>query len=175
MGVVSKKVSEGKLLSTEQAREVVTESMPEEEFRDRKVLLIVPDATRTAPVGTMFKEIHEQIGGVASALDVMIALGTHQAMGEEAIEQRLEISHDERTGRYAKVQFFNHAWDDPSALKNIGTITAEEISDLSGGLFEMNVPVEVNAKLFDYDQIVIIDESPAKRYESKIQASKMVI
>ena len=32
-----------------------------------------------------------------------------------AIEQRLEISHDERTGEYASVQFFNHAWDDPGA------------------------------------------------------------
>jgi len=120
------------------------------------VLLIVPDATRTAPVGTMFKAIHEQVGGVSAAIDVMIALGTHQAMSEEAIEQRLEITHDERTGQYAAVQFFNHAWDDPSALKNIGIISADEISDLSGGLFEMDVPVEVNAKLFDYDHIVII-------------------
>ena len=41
-------------------------------------------------------------------------------------------------------------------LKNIGIISADEISDLSGGLFEMDVPVEVNAKLFDYDHIVII-------------------
>ena len=156
MGVVSKKVSEGKLLTAEQARDVVAKAMPEGDFRDRRVLLIVPDGTRTAPVGTMFKAIHDQIGGTAAALDVMIALGTHQAMSEEAIEQRLEISHNERTGPYASVQFFNHAWDDPGALRNIGTLSTEEISDLSGGLFEMDVPVEVNAKLFDYDQIVII-------------------
>jgi len=156
VGVVSKKVSEGKLLTAEQARDVVARAMPEEDFRDRKVLLIVPDGTRTAPVGTMFKSIHDQIGGTVAALDVMIALGTHQAMSEEAIEQRLEIAHEERTGPYASVQFFNHAWDDPGALRNIGTLSTEEISDLSGGLFEMDVPVEVNAKLFDYDQIVII-------------------
>jgi len=156
VGVVSKKVSEGRLLTAEQAREVVAKAMPEEEFRNRKVLLIVPDGTRTAPVGTLFKAIHEQVGGVTAALDVMIALGTHQPMSEEAIEQRLEISHDERTGPYAAVRFFNHAWDDPGALRNIGTLPAEEIGDLSGGLFEMDVPVEVNAQLFDYDQIVII-------------------
>ena len=156
MGVVSKKVSEGKLITAEQTRAVVAKTMPEEDFRDRKVLLIVPDATRTAPVGTMFKAIHDQIGGTAAVLDVMIALGTHQAMSEEAIEQRLDITHDERTGPYASVQFFNHAWDDPGALRNIGTLSTEEISDLSGGLFEMDVSVEVNAKLFNYDQIVII-------------------
>ena len=154
MGVVSKKVSEGKLLTAEQARDVVARAMPEEDFRDRRVLLIVPDGTRTAPVGTMFKSIHDQIGGTVASLDVMIALGTHQAMSEEAIEQRLEIAHEERTGLYASVQFFNHAWDDPGALRNIGTLSTEEISDLSGGLFEMDVPVEVNAKLFDYDQML---------------------
>ena len=156
MGVVSKKVSVGKLLSTEQAVEVVAKAMPEAEYRDRKVLLIIPDGTRTAPVGTMFKAIHEQVGCVTDGLDVMIALGTHQPMSEAAIEQRLEISHDERTGPYSRVRFFNHAWDDPGALRHIGTLQAEEIGDLSGGLFEMEVPVEVNARLFDYDQIVII-------------------
>ena len=102
MGVVSKKVSEGKLLTIGQARDVVAKAMPEEDFRGRKVLLIVPDGTRTAPVGTMFKAIHDQIGGTAAVLDVMIALGTHQAMSEEAIEQRLDITHDERTGPYAR-------------------------------------------------------------------------
>ena len=156
MGLISKKVSEGKLLSSTQANEVASKAMPEADFHNSKVLLIVPDSTRTAPVGTIFKAIYNQIGNNVSALDVMIALGTHQAMSETAIEQRLEISHNERTTQYSKVKFFNHAWDDPSELKNIGTISAKEISDLSGGLFEMDVPVEINANLFDYDRIVII-------------------
>ena len=89
MGVFSKKVSEGRLLTDEQAVEVVAKAMPEEEFRGRKVLLIIPDATRTAPVGTMFKAIHEQVGGATKSLDVMIALGTHPPMSETAIERRL--------------------------------------------------------------------------------------
>ena len=156
MGIVSKKVSEGKLLTAEQAREIVAGAMPKQDYSARRVLLIVPDGTRTAPVGTMFKAIHDQIGATAAALDVMIALGTHQAMSEAAIEQRLGVTHDERTGPYADVQFFNHAWDDPSSLQDIGTIPAAEIGDLTGGLFEMDVPVEVNARLFDYDQIIII-------------------
>ena len=156
MGIVSKKVSESKLLTAEQAREIVAGAMPKQDYSARRVLLIVPDGTRTAPVGTMFKAIHDQIGATAAALDVMIALGTHQAMSEAAIEQRLGVTHDERTGPYADVQFFNHAWDDPSSLQDIGTIPAAEIGDLTGGLFEMDVPVEVNARLFDYDQIIII-------------------
>jgi nickel-dependent lactate racemase len=38
----------------------------------------------------------------------------------------------------------------------IGTIPAEEISELSKGLFSMEVPVEVNRMLYDYDQVIII-------------------
>ncbi|HJO09166.1 MAG TPA: lactate racemase domain-containing protein, partial [Verrucomicrobiota bacterium] len=94
MGIVSKKVSKGKLLTAEQAREIVAEAMPKQDYSAHRVLLIVPDSTRTAPVGTMFKAIHDQIGTTAAALDVMIALGTHQAMSEAAIEKRLGVTHD---------------------------------------------------------------------------------
>ena len=156
MRIVSKKVSENKLLSSEHAAEVVAKAMPEADYLGCKVLIIIPDGTRTAPVGTMFKAIHEQVNSVTGAIDVMIALGTHQPMSEAEIERRLEISHEERTGTYSEVRFFNHAWDDPDALRHIGTLQAEEIGELSGGLFEMEVPVEVNAQLFEYDQIVII-------------------
>ena len=64
----------------------------------KKVLLIVPDGTRTCPLGMLFKGIFAQIGDRASAFDVMIALGTHQPMSEEAICHRLEISLEERRG-----------------------------------------------------------------------------
>jgi lactate racemase len=54
------------------------------------------------------------------------------------------------------VKFFNHEWNNPAALKNIGTIPANEIHELSGGLFSMDVPVEINQRVFDYDQLIII-------------------
>src|SRR5207302_1939749 len=44
----------------------------------------------------------------------------------------------------------------PSVLKQIGTLSAEEVSQLTGGLFSMDVPVEINRLLFDYDQIIIV-------------------
>jgi nickel-dependent lactate racemase len=57
---------------------------------------------------------------------------------------------------FRKVRFFNHAWNDPNALTNIGTIPAAEIAELTGGLFSMDVPVEINRRLFEYDQIIIV-------------------
>jgi nickel-dependent lactate racemase len=103
----------------------------------------------------LFKGIFAQIGAGAAAFDVMIALGTHQPMNEEAICRRLEISGEERRSKYGAVRLFNHEWDNPSALKSIGTIPASVIKDLSGGLFAIDISVNVNRRLFEYDQIII--------------------
>ena len=146
----------GSFLSDDQAGALIAQACSAKDYLGKKVLLIVPDATRTAPVGLVFQKLFEQIGGATAALDVMIALGTHQPMSEEAICERLEISMEERTTRYRSVRFFNHEWDNPAALRNIGTIPASEIHQLSGGLFSMDVPVNINARIFDYDQLMII-------------------
>ena len=143
-------------LTPVQIEEIVWRACPAKEYKGKRVLLIVPDGTRTAPVGVVFKALHQGIGASTKAFDVLIALGTHQPMNEAAICRRLDISQAERATAYRTVQFFNHAWDNPTALKQIGTLTAEEVSQLSNGLFSMDVPVEVNRLLFGYDQIIII-------------------
>jgi nickel-dependent lactate racemase len=143
-------------VASSQVSELISRACPSQNFGNKRVLVIVPDGTRTAPVGMLFKALHSQIGTVATAWDVLIALGTHQPMSETAICARLEISEAERAGTYRRVKFFNHAWDNPAALKQIGTLTAAEISQLTDGLFSMDVPVEVNRMIFDYDQVIII-------------------
>lgn len=135
--------------------DLVAQGLPLDQLRNRRVLLIIPDATRTCPVGLMFQKIHAHLAGTVRCLDIMVALGTHQPMSEEAICHRLDISLDQRRGEYAEVKFFNHEWDNPAALKKIGVISKEDISELSGGLFAMDVPVEINALVLEYDHIVI--------------------
>ncbi|MBA4147060.1 MAG: DUF2088 domain-containing protein [Verrucomicrobia bacterium] len=144
------------IVSPDQVSEIVASTCPARDYRDKKVLLIVPDGTRTAPIGLMFQTLFQQLGEAVRNMDVLIALGTHQPMSETAICERLDISETERRDKYKKVRFFNHAWDDPDALRNIGAITADEISKLSGGLFAMDVPVEINKLVYDYDQLIII-------------------
>src|SRR5436305_5223744 len=135
---------------------LVSRACKAEDYKGKRVLLIVPDGTRTAPIGLVFRALHEQIGAATKTLDVLIALGTHQPMSEEAICGRLEISAEERRTTYKRVQFFNHEWDNPSALKQIGSLSAAEASTLTNGLLAMDVPVEINKRLFDYDQVIII-------------------
>jgi nickel-dependent lactate racemase len=143
-------------VSTGQVADVVAAACQRENYRGQRILLIVPDGTRSAPIGPVFKALHAHLGDLTDKLDVLIALGTHQPMNEPAICKRLEISVEERAGAYRKVAFHNHAWNQPSALQTIGSIPSEEISRLTGGLFAMDVPVEINRLVFDYDQIIII-------------------
>ncbi len=153
---ISQTASADRNVSAEQVAELVAQACPAKNYRGKKVLLIVPDGTRTAPVGLMFQALFGQLGEVTTALDVLIALGTHQPMSEAAICQRLEITESERKEQFRRVRFFNHEWDNPAALKNIGTIPSAEISQLTGGRFAMDVPVEINRMVFNYDQLIIV-------------------
>jgi lactate racemase len=154
--VVSKTAEPGMTLGETEVRQFVDQVCPPKDYRGKRVLLIVPDGTRTAPIGLLFKALHAQIGSVANAFDVLIALGTHPPMSKQAICERLEISSRERSTQYANVGMFNHQWDNPDALREIGVIPEEEIAKLSNGLFSMPVEVKINRRLFDYDQVIIV-------------------
>lgn len=155
MAVISETAWPGRLNETRVAK-VVSQALPPANYRGKRVLLIVPDHTRTAPVGLLFKSIFAQLGEVTSELDVLVALGTHPPMSEEAICARLEISVEQHRQGYRKVRFFNHEWDNPAALREVGALTAGEVSELTGGLFSMDVPVEINRLVFNYDQIIVV-------------------
>jgi nickel-dependent lactate racemase len=143
-------------LSEQQVREIAAQALAPLRLAGKRVLLIVPDSTRTAPVGLLFRVIHDLIGATTRSLDVLIALGTHPPMTDEAIHRRLEITAAERAGPYRRVRLLNHAWNDPAALDHLGTIPAGEIGALSNGLFEMAVDVTINRAVFDYDQLIIV-------------------
>src|SRR5688572_18567652 len=156
MSTIWHKASPGSTVSPAQVAEVVAQACPAKDYRGKKVLVIVPDGTRTAPVGLLFKTLFSQIGEVTTEFDILIALGTHQPMSEAAICDRLEISLADEQSTYRKVRFFNLAWDNPEQLQRLGTISAKSIQELTGGLIAMDVPVDVNKLLFNYDQDIII-------------------
>jgi nickel-dependent lactate racemase len=121
----------------------------------KRVLIIIPDHTRTAPIPLFFRLFHQFLGEKAAALDYLVALGTHQPMSEEALNRLVGITAEERAGKYAQVGIFNHEWDKPGCFHTIGVITADEIAEITGGLMRQEVPVALNGKIFDYDQLII--------------------
>jgi nickel-dependent lactate racemase len=152
----SRSAADGEALDPAVVRDLVAETCPREAYHAQRVLLIVPDATRTAPIGLLFAALHAQLAPVTDAFDVMIALGTHPPMSEAAICARLGITAAERAAEFARVQFFNHDWSNPAALRSLGSIPAAEIHTLSGGLFSQDVEVTINRRIFDYGQIIIV-------------------
>ena len=142
-------------LTEEDARELVAQVCNALQVDDRRVLVIIPDGTRTAPIPLMFRLLYEQLGGHVAQLDYLIALGTHQPMSEEAISHLVGATAQERETRCPNVRIFNHTWDDPRALRTIGVISRSDAASLTDGLLVDEVPVTLNGMIFEYDQLII--------------------
>lgn len=144
------------VVSAEQMREAVCEYFARRDCSGKRILVIVPDNTRSGPVGEVFKAIYDCIGGKVKQLDILVALGTHQPISEEQICARLGMTVAERKGKYRAVRFFNHQWKKPETFKSIGMIAASEIERMTGGLFREEVNVAINKMIFDYDEFFIL-------------------
>lgn len=144
-------------LSDNEAMNIVKSTLDQENWDGKKVLLILPDATRSAPVGLLYRAIFEQISEKASCIDGLIALGTHQPMPLEGIFSRVDITPKEYEDKYKrKSKFFNHAWDDPDTLIKIGEIPAHEVNEITAGLMERKVEITINRAIFQYDCLLIL-------------------
>ncbi len=148
--------SESATIGEGQIRDICTEAFANKPLDGKKVLVIIPDHTRTAPIDVMFRVLYELLAPKVELLDFLVALGTHPPMSDEAINHRVGITDEKRTSKYPEARFFNHHWKDPNQLRNIGTITADEIADVSGGLMRQQVDVTINKMVFDYDLLLIV-------------------
>jgi nickel-dependent lactate racemase len=137
-------------------RELCAAEIARWNLRGRRVLAIVPDRTRSAPMDVMFRILHELVAPDAAAFDVLIALGTHPPMSDDAINRRLGITPHDRQGRYSRTKFMNHRWSDPSQLVSIGTLTEQEVEMLSGGRLSERVDITINKLVLEYDVLLIV-------------------
>jgi len=147
---------EDRCLCDEEVREICARAFQEHDLSGKRVIVIIPDATRTAPVALFFRAFQELLGGRVARLDYLVALGTHPPMSSEGINALVGVSAEQRGGRYADVRVFNHRWDEPAELRDIGTISQDEVGELTGGLMRESVRVSVNRRIFDYDQVIIV-------------------
>jgi nickel-dependent lactate racemase len=142
-----------RFLTEDEAREIFRQGVEQANVSGKRVLLILPDSTRSGPIPLCFRTLADLMLGRVAKLDVLIALGTHIAMDEERLCRHLGITPEERAGRYREIGIYNH--DYQSGLTVLGTIPADEIAELSGGMLKEELPVEINARVLDYDHIMI--------------------
>jgi lactate racemase len=142
-------------LSADSVQELLARALQEMPLDGKRVLVIIPDSTRTAPIPLLFRLLNELLGRRVTRLDYLIALGTHPPMPDAAIDRLVGVTAAERAERYPNVAVFNHRWDLPEALQTIGTISRDEAARLTDGLLVDDVPVVLNRMIVDYDQLVI--------------------
>ena len=152
--VVGKGLETGHL-SDQEIKDICAEGLGKLDLKGKKVLIIVPDHTRQAPIGKFFSIFHELLSGRAAKIDCLLALGTHPPLTEKEKLDLFDMTAEEKEKKYPDLQIHNHQWDDPDTLKHIGTIPAEEVSRISEGRLNEEIKVALNGKIFEYDHVIL--------------------
>jgi lactate racemase len=140
-------------LSESDVRRIVADGFAAAPVDGKRLLVLIPDATRTMPMALMFGALSAALGPRVAALDFLVALGTHQPMSDDHLGRL--VGRPVVDGRAGSSRIFNHRWDLDGTFATLGTIPASEIEQLSGGLLSADVPVSLNRLVLDYDHIVI--------------------
>jgi nickel-dependent lactate racemase len=140
-------------LSDAETSEIVRQGLDSLDMENERVLVIIPDGTRSMPMPQMFNLFETHLTRRVKSLDYLVALGTHQPMNDAQLSKH--VGRAVLCGMVGASQIFNHEWSNASNFKQIGTLSAGQIENLTGGLFAQDVPVRLNKLIFDYDQIII--------------------
>lgn len=137
----------------DEIRNLVRQAASQLRLEGKRVLVIIPDGTRTMPMPLMFEIFAEVLGPSAKAVDYLVALGTHPMMGDNELSRLLV--RPVREGRCGNSHIFNHRWDLAQSFAEIGCIPAEEVRRLSSGVLAEAIRIQINRLLFEYDQVLI--------------------
>ncbi len=150
--VVGRGLEQG-YLTPDEVRTLASDGLGRRPVDGRRVLVLIPDGTRTMPMPLLFEILERALGPRAAALDFLVALGTHPAMDDAQLATLL--GRPVVAGRAGRHRVFNHHWDDPASFVTLGTIPAREIAELSGGRLRREVAVSLNRLPLDYDHVLV--------------------
>ncbi len=134
-------------------RNIVEQAIDSAQLDGKRVLVLIPDGTRTMPMPKMFRLLQELLRPRVPAMDFLVALGTHPPMTDAQLSDR--IGRKVANGVADGCRIFNHRWDDPKTFTRLGVIPASEIEQITGGRLSQEIPVDLNRLVLDYDHIVI--------------------
>ncbi|HEX2914413.1 MAG TPA: lactate racemase domain-containing protein [Chloroflexia bacterium] len=144
-----------RLLNEEEIESCLTQALAAQDLDGKKVLVLLPDGTRSGPVPLFYHLLYKTLADRAAKLDFLIALGTHTPMTEEQISELVGVSEQERATKYSKSHIYNHLWEDPETFASMGKISPDEVAEISNGMLRQEVDVRVNRKVIEYDLVLI--------------------
>jgi nickel-dependent lactate racemase len=149
---------QGHLLSDREIR-AAFDSRLSPTLSGKRVLVLIPDHTRSLPLPLLFREMAASLTGAAQ-LDFMVALGTHPPLDEDSLCRLVGITNNERLREFSRINLLNHAWDDPSALATFGVLEKDRIRSIAGKNWHPSLPdrveVKANRAILDYDHIIVL-------------------
>ena len=142
---------DGQGLHEKSIREALDQSLQEQRASLRKVLLIPPDLTRAHSGAGDITRMYYQLLKDVCQVDIMPALGTHMPMTHDEID--LFFGKE-----VPKESFIVHNWR--TDVVKVGQVPGQYISEISGGLVNEPIDVEINKRLLDksYDLIISIGQ-----------------
>ena len=136
-------------LTSHQIREALYESLNHKNIK--KVLLVPPDFTRFhSNAGLITNTYYHYLTENKVMVDILPALGTHVAMSrEECLEMYGDIPYE---------KFLYHNWR--KDVVKLGKVPSEFVSEITEGLWDKEVIVEINKVIMDesYDLIISIGQ-----------------
>lgn len=149
---------EQQLLDDDTVRQTLT-AVLEKQHAGQKVLVLIPDHTRTIPLPLLFRCLVASLYDTRQ-LDFMVALGTHPPLSPDQLNNLVGITAEERQTTYRHVGLLNHAWDSPETLATIGRLPQEQIQTIAGERWHPtlggDVSVNINRAILDYDHVLIL-------------------
>jgi nickel-dependent lactate racemase len=146
----------GTTLTTDELRRFIAEQLAATDLDGKSVCLVIPDGTRSSPLPLLLRCVHQALAGRATRITAVVALGTHVAMSDEALARHLGYAEDGLEATYPGMTVINHEWDKPETFVTLGTISAERVSELSGGLLAVPAEVALNRVVVDHDVALVI-------------------
>jgi nickel-dependent lactate racemase len=149
---------DNELLEDDVIHQTLTSAL-EGRFSGQKVLVLIPDHTRTIPLPQLFCLLVEILHDVGR-LDFMVALGTHPPLSPEQLNKLVGITAEERRSVYRHVGLINHDWPNPDALVRMGTLPQSQIQEIAGDDWHPtlggDVAVTINRLILDYGHVIIL-------------------
>jgi lactate racemase len=140
-------------LTEDETRGLVREALAAADYDARRVLVLIPDGTRTMPLPMMFRLFQECLAPRAAVLDYLVALGTHPPLSDSQLGKL--IGRPIIGGRAGEACIFNHEWTDPAMFTRLGILPAEDVRRLTGGRMTQDVPVSLNKRILEYDRLIV--------------------
>ncbi|MDE3202875.1 MAG: DUF2088 domain-containing protein [Acidobacteriota bacterium] len=147
--------SEGEFLSERAIERFIEDCLGSERLDGRSLCVLVPDATRSCPLPPLLAALHRAVGQRVTRLTILVALGTHRPMTDPELSAHL-AGGASLGETFPRATVTNHEWWRPEQLTTVGSIAAARVRELSGGLIDQEVPVEINRAVIDHDVTLIV-------------------